>query len=134
MPTGVVVLGHGSRREVAEANQMLIELAEMVRREMSLELMEIAFMNEKSGLQGLGQAIDEVVAAGATRIVVLPVFLAAGMHMQKDIPAEMARARQKYPETDIVLTSHIGADPRLVPILVEKLTVAIDGSAPAARP
>lgn len=124
--TGVVVLGHGSRREVGEANHTLIELAGMIRREMSLELMEIAFMNEKSGLQGLGPAIDRLVAAGAARIVVCPVFLAAGMHMQKDIPGELARARQKYPEKEMVLTGHIGADPRLVPILVEKLALAME--------
>ncbi|MDA8334481.1 MAG: CbiX/SirB N-terminal domain-containing protein [Peptococcaceae bacterium] len=129
MSTGIVVLGHGSRREVGEANQTLVELAGMVRRAMSLELMEIAFMNEKSGLQGLGPAIDRLVEAGATRVVILPVFLAAGMHMQKDIPAGTARARDKYPDIEITLTGHIGADPRLVPILVEKLSRALDEGA-----
>ena len=128
MPTGVIVLGHGSRREVGEANHTLIKLAEMVRREMSLKLMETAFMNGKSGLPGLGPAVDRLVERGATRIVVLPVFLAAGMHMQKDIPADIDQARQKHPAVDIVLAGHIGADPRLVPILAEKLTRAMEGN------
>lgn len=125
MPTGVVILGHGSRREVGEANHTVTQLAELIRAEMSLDLMEIAFMNEKSGLQGLGPAIDQLVTAGARRVVVCPVFLVAGMHMQKDIPDELAQAGRKYPDTEIVITSHIGADPRLVPILADKISQAM---------
>ena len=128
MPTGVVVLGHGSRREVGEANRTLIQLAEMLRGAVDLDLMEVAFMNGKSGLPGLGPAVDRLVERGATQIGVLPVFLAAGMHMQKDIPADIDRAGQKHPAVDIVLAGHIGADPRLVPILAEKLARAMEGS------
>jgi len=133
LPTGVVVLGHGSRREVGEANHTLMELAGMIRQEMALDLMETAFMNEKSGLQGLGPAVDRLVTAGATRVIVCPVFLSAGMHMQKDIPAGIAQAREKYPDLSITLTGHIGADRRLVPILVEKIGAAMkeNGSAKA---
>jgi len=47
MKDGVVILGHGSRAAVGEANLVLLEIAEMVKRQLSLELVEMAFMNEK---------------------------------------------------------------------------------------
>ena len=125
MSTGVLVLGHGSRREVGEANQTVVQIAEKLREAMDLQLMEVAFMNEKSGLPGLGPAVDRLVERGATHIVVLPVFLAAGMHLRRDIPADIDLARQRYPAMKIVLAEHIGADPRLVTILAERLTGAM---------
>jgi len=55
------------------------------------------------------QGIDLCVAAGARSIVVVPYFLAAGNHVVKDIPGELACARVKHPQIDIESGSYIGS-------------------------
>ena len=58
---------------------------------------------------------DEIAAAAATgiqEIRVLPLFLAAGRHLRKDVPEMLDAYRAKY-QLDISLMPPIGNDPRL---------------------
>jgi sirohydrochlorin ferrochelatase len=52
------------------------------------------------------------------------MFLANGMHIQSDIPEEIEVLRKKYPDVSITMTAHIGADPRIADILVERIKEA----------
>lgn len=120
MKTGIVVLGHGSRAAVDEANQVLIDLSEMVRERVEFDIFATAFMNPRSQRPGLEQAVAEVVRKGAERVIVAPVFLSNGMHMQKDIPEEVERLRSKY-RVEIKIAPHLGADPRLADMIAERI-------------
>lgn len=120
MKTGIVILGHGSRRAVDEANQVFLEIAEMVRARTGADLLETAFLNPRAQRQDLAGAVARLVARGAKRIIVAPVFLANGLHMQKDIPEEIARLREKY-QVEIRATAHLGADPRIVEVVVDRI-------------
>ena len=120
MPTGVVVLGHGSREAVDEANEVLLELAGLLRKSTGLKLLENAFMNPKSNRPGLEEAVDRVIKNGATKVIVAPVFIANGMHMQKDIPAMIERLRAKY-RVEIKCAGHLGADPRIVEVIADRI-------------
>jgi sirohydrochlorin cobaltochelatase len=95
--TAVVLFGHGARdpqwaepmrraREhiIARAPQMQVELA-------FLEFIE----------PPLPEAIDQLVASGVTRITVIPMFLAQGGHLKKDVPALVEAARLRHPGCDI---------------------------------
>ncbi|MCL4516051.1 MAG: cobalamin biosynthesis protein CbiX [Firmicutes bacterium] len=129
MKTGIVVLGHGSQARVGEANLVLDSIAalvkDLVKEQLDLDLVEPAFMNRKSGRQGLGEAIDKVVGAGAGKVIVVPVFLTNGLHLQEDIPVELAQAREKYRgEVEIRFASHLGADRRIVEIIVDRIKEA----------
>ncbi|WP_339800918.1 CbiX/SirB N-terminal domain-containing protein [uncultured Marinobacter sp.] len=58
---------------------------------------------------------DEVAAAaaaGINEIRILPLFLAAGRHLRKDVPEMLDTYRAKY-QLDISLMPPIGNDPRL---------------------
>lgn len=120
MDTGLVLLGHGSRAAVDEANQVLLRLAEMVRGKAGFARLETAFMNPKARRQSLAEAVEKMIREGAERIIVAPVFLSNGLHMQQDIPAEITRLKQKY-QVEIRLAAHLGADPRIAEVIADRI-------------
>lgn len=122
---GVVLLGHGSRAVVDEANQFLIRMAEMVRAELGLAHVEPAFMNPRSLRQDLAGAVRALVDRGVRRLVVAPVFLTDGLHLRRDIPAEVERLRAAYPEVEIRLAAHLGCDPRILAVILDRIREAI---------
>ncbi len=50
----------------------------------------------------VGEAIDQVIAGGARRLVVVPTMLVRGnQHTEQEIQAAILQARQRHPTTDI---------------------------------
>jgi sirohydrochlorin ferrochelatase len=82
---------------------------------------EPAWMNPKSQRQNLFQAVDRLVAEGARRIIVAPVFLTDGLHIRKDIPEDLAALREQYPGVEFCFARNLGFDARIVAILAERI-------------
>lgn len=61
----------------------------------------------------LEQAIDDMVSAGIKQITVVPVFLAVGSHVRKDLPLLLEAARLKYPEVTLQASAAIGEQPAI---------------------
>ncbi|HLH26533.1 MAG TPA: CbiX/SirB N-terminal domain-containing protein [Chloroflexota bacterium] len=124
MRTAVVLLGHGSR--APEARQYFLDLAEAVRGPSGSAFVEAAF------LELCGPSFHETVAAcaarGAERVVVVPVFLHPGRHLQRDVPRLVAEARAAHPGLDVVLAPHLGAHPELTPLVADLIRRAVDGA------
>lgn len=121
MSKGIIVLGHGSRASVGEANQVVFQVTEIVKGKLGHDLVETAIMNRMSGLQSIAEAVDKLVDKGATDIVVAPLFFANGMHIQSDIPEELSDIQAKHPGVTIVMARHIGADPRIAEVLIDRI-------------
>ena len=66
-------------------------------------------------------AIVAAVDAGAARVVVLPLFLYPGRHVQRDIPQLVAEAQERRPDAAIELLEPFGADPALVGVLADQV-------------
>lgn len=129
MKKGVVVLGHGSSMVMDEANQVLLQLAGIVWEKINQENLRVdffapAFMNPKAQRQNLEQVVAEMVQKGAEEVIVAPVFLTHGRHTQEDIPAEIKRLKEKY-RVEIKTASHLGADPRIGEIILERIKEVI---------
>ena len=58
----------------------------------------------------LADAVDELVAAGATAIDVVPLFLGTGGHLRKDLPPRVDAVRAAHPGVDVRLHGAIGED------------------------
>ena len=69
-------------------------------------------------------AIDAAIADGAARLVLLPYFLHAGNHTQRDIPAFIDEASERHPDVEIVLAEHLGPHDALVDVLLERARAA----------
>lgn len=126
MSTAVILIGHGSR--APEARQYFLDLAAAVRERLGTDWVEAAFMElcEPS----LAAVVEQCVARGAARIVVVPVFLHPGRHLQHDIPRLVAEARVAHPEVVIELAPHLGAHPAITPLVAD---IVRDALTPSAR-
>jgi sirohydrochlorin ferrochelatase len=128
--TAVVLLGHGSR--TPEAQQYFLELAEAVRAPSGCSLVEAAFL-ELCG-PSFAETVARCAAQGVQRVIVLPVFLHPGRHLQRDVPRLVAEARATHPHVQVVLAPHLGAHPELTPLLADLVRRALTPTADAALP
>ncbi len=72
------------------------------------------------------EVIGQAVADGQHSIVVVPYFLAEGLHVTEDIPELVAQARQRYPQVEIALSPSLEGHPAL---LTAVLARAAEGAA-----
>lgn len=117
----VLLVAHGSRLEDSndEVRRIADELAEALNPADLKVLCAFLELAEPSIPHGIQQCIDH----GATRVLVLPYFLAAGRHVSEDIPGFVEAKVLEYPDVDITLLPHIG----LADSMVEILKGALEG-------
>jgi sirohydrochlorin cobaltochelatase len=67
---------------------------------------EVAFLEFME--PDLAAAAKALVAEGVDAITVVPLFIAAGGHLKKELPVMLDELRQCYPGVDFTLTSPVG--------------------------
>jgi sirohydrochlorin cobaltochelatase len=102
--TAVVLFGHGARDpEWARPMQRIRERVQQGAQAPRVELAFLEFMSPT-----FPEAIAALTAAGAGRIVVVPVFLAQGGHLKRDLPLLIEAARAQHPGCEIALAQAAG--------------------------
>ncbi len=124
MKTAILLMGHGSR--VAQANNALNVIAEMVKEQSGCGIVEVSFREQHS--PNIQKGIDACVAQGATRILLYPYFLFAGAHVLEDLPEEMDEAAKRHPGLEMVLGSPLGVHPKLAEIVCERIDESMKSS------
>jgi sirohydrochlorin cobaltochelatase len=104
MTAGIVLFAHGSRDP--EWTRPFERVARRVRElrpgaEVALAYLEI---NPPT----LGEAVASLVAGGATGIAVVPLFLAPGGHVRRDLPQMIDAVRRRYPGLAVRLLPTLG--------------------------
>ena len=112
----LLLVAHGSRR--AESNAEIGRLAERLRERLADPdtLVEHAFLELAE--PSIPDGIESCIARGATRVSVVPYFLARGTHVADDIPAEVDGKRAEHPDIDIRVTDYLGTSDALVDVLI----------------
>lgn len=112
----LLLVAHGSRREAS--NDEIRELTKRLREQagdrfgyVACAFLELA---EPSIPDGIQQCIDQ----GSDNVTVLPYFLSAGRHVAKDIPEEVAKKQQQYPDYKIAIASYLGASEEVGDLLL----------------
>ncbi|EFN59829.1 hypothetical protein CHLNCDRAFT_133580 [Chlorella variabilis] len=124
-PVGVVVVDHGSKK--AEANDALLEFAELYKKVTGRQVVEVAHMELAEPT--IEQAVGRCAAAGARRVVVAPYFLSRGRHVQQDIPALAAAAAAAHPSVECVVAEPIGIDSLMAQLIESRVRAAEGGAA-----
>lgn len=100
----VVLFGHGARNaEWAEPFHRIRDAMQAMAPTVRVELGFLELMRPT-----LDEAIDTLVAAGADQIDVVPIFMAAGSHVRKDLPQIAASAMDRHPGVTISLAPPVG--------------------------
>jgi len=113
--SGIVVFGHGS--SVASANDAVRIIAARAAAEGAWGLYETAFLEAAPLLE---EAVQNLAAAGADEIVVLPYFLTLGIHLQRDLPAIVSRIAAACPNIQISVTAPLDGHPGLASVLADR--------------
>src|SRR5262245_28957553 len=119
--TALLLIAHGSRRP--EANADLEHLAEVIRKRGEFVPVVASYLELCE--PGIAAGGDRCVAAGAAKVVLLPYFLSAGMHVMDDLTAARDELAKHHPGIEFVLAEPLGRHPMLVEIVLERARAAI---------
>ena len=125
--TAVLLIAHGSRH--APANDDLHELAARLTARGEYRIVEPSFLELAE--PGIDAGGDQCVARGATRVLMIPYFLAAGVHLRRDLTAARAALSQRHPGVQFVLGPPLGPDPCLDQLVAERIRQTADAGAGA---
>ncbi|WP_165064986.1 sirohydrochlorin chelatase [Paludisphaera rhizosphaerae] len=131
--TAVLLIAHGSRLEPANAD--LRELAERLSTSGPYPIVVASFLELAEPDIPAGGAC--CVAKGAKRVLMIPYFLAAGIHIMRDLSAAREDLAAEHPGVDFVLGPPLGPHPlldRLVEARVHELMAECKDRAGEAGP
>ncbi|MCK8817364.1 CbiX/SirB N-terminal domain-containing protein [Natroniella sulfidigena] len=117
MKTGIIVLGHGSR--ATEASQVFAEIVDKLREKVDYDLVEGAAMELAE--PSLQDSVAKIINEGAEKVVIVPLFLFPGIHIQEDIPNLIEELEAEYPEVEFKFGRNLGADDKIADILIERI-------------
>jgi sirohydrochlorin ferrochelatase len=122
MKTALLLIAHGSRN--AEANDDLNVLADELRQTGHYALVEVSFLElAEPTIDAAGR---RCVAQGANRVILLPYFLSAGVHVRRDLQDHRDRLAKAFPGTDFVLAQPLGRHPLIREIVLQRAQEAVD--------
>ena len=116
----LVMVGHGSL--LPYGKEMLNSFCDMMRKRNLFPRVETSFLQKNDPL--LEDVLKGLVSDGVKTAIILPVFLANGVHTTKDIPSVLDKIT-KDSDLKIIYAEPLGADERIVDILVDRAKEAL---------
>lgn len=113
----LLIAAHGSRR--ASSNDEIKALGAKVSVNLGglFDRVEVAFLEIAS--PSIESVLVELVNSKADELVVLPYFLSAGNHVVQDLPREIQKVLDQWPNKKITLLPHIGALDAMALVITE---------------
>jgi sirohydrochlorin ferrochelatase len=119
MTTALLLIAHGSRQ--AEANADLDHVARALR-ERGRAIVEASYLELAE--PDVEEGGRRCVSRGARRVVLVPYFLSAGVHVRRDLAAARQRLAQRFPAVEFLLAEPLGPHPLLVDVVEERVRQA----------
>ena len=122
--TGYVIFAHGS--SVAAANVSVEAITKAFAARGGHTLVQSAFLELAEPT--LPQAVEQLIARGAGRIVVVPYFLTPGIHLRRDLPGIVRSLSNIYTTVPIEIRESLEGHPALITALLDRAAETSDGS------
>ena len=104
MTTAIILFAHGARDP--EWANPLRRIQAVVRERVAEVPVELAFLEFIA--PSLPESTAQLVARGARKIVVLPMFIAQGGHLKRQVPEMLDALRSTYPDVHFSLGAAVG--------------------------
>ncbi len=111
----IVLFGHGARD--TRWREPFDRLASLWKAQYADVLVELAFLELMQ--PSLEEAIASLVTAGATEVVVVPVFFGQGGHLRNDFPALLSACQEKFPAVKLSATPAVGEDEAVLQAIID---------------
>jgi sirohydrochlorin ferrochelatase len=116
VPTALLLIAHGSRQP--EANADLHRLADELRATGRYAAVAASFLElAEPDIEAGGVKCVEL---GAGRVVLVPYFLSAGVHVRRDLTAARDRLAARFPCVEFRLAEPLGPHPLLTEIVAQR--------------
>lgn len=107
---GIVLFAHGARDP--EWTRPFEAIRDRIRTHSPESPIELAYLEMMS--PNLEDAIDAVIARGASAVTVFPLFMAQGGHLKKDLPRILEAIRATRPHVPISIEAAVGDVPEIL--------------------
>lgn len=118
----LLLIAHGSRE--SGANDDLRRLAERLREQGEFAVVEASFLELAE--PDIATGGERCVAQGAGQVILLPYFLAAGVHVRRDLTEARDRLAARFPHVGFRLAAALGPHPLLERLVTERAREARD--------
>jgi len=123
----VLLVTSGSKNR--EENAEVFKAARLLSDHVDAAIVEVAFL--RLARPFLQDAVQRCAMLGARRTVVLPLFLNTGL-LARRVPRKLVWLRRQFPELELIEVGHLGVDPTLVHVLVNRALAAFAREAAGA--
>jgi sirohydrochlorin cobaltochelatase len=113
MASNIILFAHGARDD--RWRLPLDQLAQQVRGILPGSRVEVAFMEFQK--PSLADTVDLLCTSPATApidLLVVPVFLAAGGHVARDVPILLEEVRRRHPQVRVRVSGALGEEREVV--------------------
>jgi sirohydrochlorin cobaltochelatase len=113
--TAIILFAHGARDpEWAAPFGIIKQQLQAARPEVQVELAFQELMTPS-----LDAAVAQAAARGAKRIVLVPLFMAQGGHLKRDLPLLVEKIRRQHPRLELQVTPAIGDAPEILQAITD---------------
>ena len=119
MKTAFLLIAHGSRHP--DANADLLWLAKGLR-DRGHPMVVASFLELAD--PPIPEGGRQCVSQGADRVVLLPYFLSAGVHVLRDLRAHRQQLAETYPNVQFLLAEPLGRDEILIDLVARRAAEA----------
>jgi sirohydrochlorin cobaltochelatase len=106
----IILFAHGARDpEWAAPFNIIQRQLQAARPDTQVQLAFQDFMTPT-----LEAAVAEAAARGATRMVLVPLFMAQGGHLKQDLPLLVGKIREQHPQIELQVMPAIGDAPEIL--------------------
>jgi sirohydrochlorin ferrochelatase len=123
-----LLIAHGSREPSANAD--LHDLAARLAAGGEYPIVQACFLELAE--PDIPTGGDRCVARGATRVLMIPYFLSAGVHLRCDLTAARDELSRRYPSVEFRLGSPLGPHPLLDSLVAARIR-ELEGACPGSR-
>ncbi len=114
----IILVAHGSPKK--DSNN-LEDFSKSLSLKLNKNAEDVKYAYLQFNFPTLPEAIQKCIDEGATEIIIHPLFLFSGTHVNYQIPEIVKKFQSLYPQIKIICTKPLGLDEKLIDIIKEKL-------------
>jgi len=115
MKTALVLFAHGARDPEWAAPMRRVQAAIQLRS--PEQMVELAFLEFMAPT--LPECIAQLIGAGAEKLVILPMFIARGGHLKRELPEMLDALRLSYPGVEFSLQGAVGENEAVIQAMAD---------------
>jgi sirohydrochlorin cobaltochelatase len=130
MTEALILFAHGARDPLwSRPFEAVAQRIRALRPQTQVRLAYLEFMQPR-----LTEAGDELAGMGASTVTVVPMFLGAGGHVRRDLPALFDDLKRRHTNVTWLLQSAIGEAPSVIEAMACEAVRAAPASTASAAP